>query len=151
MRILWVENHAVFIRMARSFLSQHELTIVPSVSAAKAALTQPFDAVLVDYDLDDGKGSEVVGFIRELAVRPVVIATSGRLSSRGGFGASERASAGRVGRVRSDGKMVSQESRRPRSIRPQPAKQCCVEGDQLVQKHRNRTHHPNALALPNAQ
>lgn len=78
MRVLWVENHAVFVRMAgRQFLATHELTVVPSVSGAVAALTaQSFDAVLVDYDLDDGKGSEVVAFARQLTFRPALIAVS---------------------------------------------------------------------------
>jgi DNA-binding response OmpR family regulator len=65
-RLLWVENHAVFVRMAgRQFLAAHDLTVVSSVAAARIALMrQAFDAVLVDYDLDDGKGSEVVEFVR---------------------------------------------------------------------------------------
>jgi CheY-like chemotaxis protein len=76
--LLWVENHAVFVRTAgRQFLAAHDLTVVPSVAGAVAALTtQAFDAVLVDYDLDDGKGSEVVGFARQLPVRPAVVAVS---------------------------------------------------------------------------
>lgn len=78
MRVLWIENHAVFVRMAgRQFLAAHELTVVPSVAAARSALkASAFDAVLVDYDLDDGKGSEVVGLVRSLSGRPVVIAVS---------------------------------------------------------------------------
>jgi len=77
-RVLWVENHAVFVRMAgRQFLAAHDLTVVPSVAGAVAALTaQGFDAVLVDYDLDDGKGAEVVWFARRLPVPPAVVAVS---------------------------------------------------------------------------
>jgi DNA-binding NarL/FixJ family response regulator len=78
MRLLWVENHAVFARMAgRQFLAAHELTVVPSLAAARAALiASQFDAVLLDYDLDDGKGAELVEFIRQLPNRVAVIATS---------------------------------------------------------------------------
>ncbi|HYH63249.1 MAG TPA: hypothetical protein VD866_00980 [Urbifossiella sp.] len=78
MRILWVENHAVFVRMAgRQFLAGHDLTVVPSVSAATAALSETaFDAVLVDYDLDDGKRTDVVAFTRQLDPRPRVLAVS---------------------------------------------------------------------------
>ncbi len=78
MRILWVENHAVFVRVAgKQFLSAHNLTVVPSVAAAKAALrAAAFDAVLTDYDLDDGKGTEVVALVRQLAPRPRVVAVS---------------------------------------------------------------------------
>jgi len=77
-RLLWVENHAVFARMAgQQFLAGHELTVVPSLALARetlAALT--FDAVLLDYDLDDGKGASLVAFIRQLPTVPVVVATS---------------------------------------------------------------------------
>src|SRR5262245_18961109 len=77
-RVLWVENHAVFARMAgRLFLATHELTVVSSVTDALAALAaQAFDAVLVDYDLDNGKGDVVVEHVRQLPTRPAVIATS---------------------------------------------------------------------------
>ncbi|MBN9520959.1 response regulator [bacterium] len=78
MRILWVENHAVFVRVAgKQFLSAHDLTVVPSVAAAKAALlAAAFDVVLTDYDLDDGKGTEVVALVRHLDPRPRVAAVS---------------------------------------------------------------------------
>jgi CheY-like chemotaxis protein len=59
------------------FLAAHDLTVVPSVATARVALeAQAFDVVLVDYDLDDGKGSEVVDFVRQLSVRPLVVAVS---------------------------------------------------------------------------
>jgi CheY-like chemotaxis protein len=78
MRLLWVENHAVFARVAgKQFLAAHTVTVVPSLTAARTLLTeQTFDAVLLDYDLDDGKGSELLAFLAGLASRPVVIATS---------------------------------------------------------------------------
>ena len=83
MRILWVENHAAFVRVAgRQFLAGHDLTVVPSVAGARAALGPcTFEAVLVDYDLDDGKGAEVVQLVRQHAVRPVVIAVSSHAES----------------------------------------------------------------------
>ncbi len=78
MDILWVENHPQFARIAaRQFLAGHAVTVVPSLAEALAALAAgPFDAVLIDYDLDDGKGDELV---RELCVkpgRPRLVATS---------------------------------------------------------------------------
>ena len=78
MRLLWVENHAVFARIAgRQFLAAHELIVVPSLAEARAALAaQSFDAVLVDYDLDDGKGTELVGFVRQFSVRLPIVAVS---------------------------------------------------------------------------
>ena len=62
MNILFVENHAVFAaNVTRQFLSQHSVTVVPSLHAARQALeVGHFDLLLVDYDLDDGKGDELV-------------------------------------------------------------------------------------------
>lgn len=78
MRVLWVENHAVFARLAqRQFLAAHEVTVVPSIEEAKRALASgTFDAVLVDYDLDDGKGSMLVELVCQSPNRPIVLAAS---------------------------------------------------------------------------
>lgn len=78
MRLLWVENHAVFAELARrQFLAAHEVVIVPSVAEARTALAcAAYDAVLVDYDLDDGKGTALVEVVRQLPHRPALIATS---------------------------------------------------------------------------
>jgi CheY-like chemotaxis protein len=78
MRVLWVENHAIFARLTgRAFLAGHDLTIVPSLALAREALAaRTFDAVLLDYDLDDGKGASLVELIRQLPTVPVVVATS---------------------------------------------------------------------------
>jgi DNA-binding response OmpR family regulator len=77
MELLWVENHPQFTRFARPFLAEYSVTIVPSLAAARAALGQTrFDMVLVDFDLDDGKGTELV---RELVAgtgRPLIVATA---------------------------------------------------------------------------
>ena len=78
MRLLWVENHAVFAQIAgRQFLAAHDLTVVPSLAAARAALVAGrFDAVLLDYDLDDGKGATLIEFVRQLPERVAVVAAS---------------------------------------------------------------------------
>ena len=77
MNILYVENHSVFAQnVKRSFLSQHSVTIVPSLAAARREIqAKTFDLFLVDYDLDDGKGSE---FVRELCAsgNPTIIGVS---------------------------------------------------------------------------
>jgi len=67
MKILYVENHAVFARqVTEQFLSKHEVTIVPSLSQARKILSEgTFDLALVDYDLDDGKGVEIIKEIRK--------------------------------------------------------------------------------------
>ena len=78
MRILFVENHAVFARTVISkFLAAHEVTVVPSLSQGRQSIsTNKYDLVLLDYDLDDGKGSELAVEIRESNPRLPVIGVS---------------------------------------------------------------------------
>ena len=68
MNILFVENNGVFAAtVIREFLSQHLVTVAASLSAARLTLADTaFDLLLVDYDLDDGKGDELV---KELQVK----------------------------------------------------------------------------------
>jgi CheY-like chemotaxis protein len=78
MRLLWVEDHATFVRVAgRQFLAAHAVTVATSLAAARRALEEhAFDAVLLDYDLGDGKGASLIDLIRQLPRRPAVIAVS---------------------------------------------------------------------------
>lgn len=78
MKLLWVENNARFARVAgRQFLAQHEVTLVPSLWAAREALRSwSFEAILLDFDLEDGKGIELLPLIQVLEPRPIVIAAS---------------------------------------------------------------------------
>ncbi len=79
MRILFVENHAAFTSVVvPQFLGGHEVVITPTLFGARAAMRlQGFDAVLVDFDLDDGKGDALV---RELVAAhfmgPIVAVSS---------------------------------------------------------------------------
>ena len=85
MRLLWVENHAGFAHLAgRQFFAGHDLTVVPSLAQAREVLaTGTFDAVLLDYDLDDGKGASLVEFLRQLPTVPAVVATSAHEDGNG--------------------------------------------------------------------
>ncbi len=85
MEILWVENHGKFAEYAiRQFLAGHTVTVVPSLAAARAVLVDvPFDMVLIDYDLDDGKGVELVRSLREQSARRPIIATSSHEEGNG--------------------------------------------------------------------
>ena len=78
LRILWVENHARFIAVALPvFFGEHDVTVVPSVVEARERIAKDaYDAVIVDYDLDDGKGTEVVGHLLALPDRPLIVAAS---------------------------------------------------------------------------
>jgi CheY-like chemotaxis protein len=78
MRLLWVEDHATFVRVAgRQFLAAHAVTVAPSLAEARRALAeQTFDAVLLDHDLPDGAGPSLLDFLRQLPQRPAVVAVS---------------------------------------------------------------------------
>jgi DNA-binding response OmpR family regulator len=78
MTILFVENHPRFASITvKTFLPTHTFTIVPSMAAARQALSSGvYDAVLVDYDLDDGKGAELVQEIQNQGTRAAIIAVS---------------------------------------------------------------------------
>src|SRR6266853_6746352 len=92
MKILYVENHAVFAaNVISQFLSQHSVTVAPSLSAVRQALkVGHFDLLLVDYDLDDGKGDELV---RELNTTGRAVAVIGVSSHEEGNTALLRAGA----------------------------------------------------------
>jgi CheY-like chemotaxis protein len=78
MNILFVENHAVFAaQVTRAFLGAHQVTLVPSLGEARKLLaTTNFDLILSDYDLDDGKGDEIVRECRSAFPRLPIIAVS---------------------------------------------------------------------------
>ena len=78
MNILYVENHAVFAaNVISQFLSQHSVTVAPSLVAARQALeVGRFDLLLVDYDLDDGKGDELVSELNTTGKAVAVIGVS---------------------------------------------------------------------------
>ena len=80
LRILFVDNHPEFTSVVtRSFLATHDVLIVPTLAAARAAAeASRFDVALVDYDLDDGKGVEFVGWLRGTGSPVPVVAVSAR-------------------------------------------------------------------------
>ena len=72
-----VENHAVFAEIAvRQFLASHDVTVVASLAAARERLPFGFDVVLVDFDLDDGKGDALVRELVASGFRGRIIAIS---------------------------------------------------------------------------
>jgi len=52
MKILYVENHAVFAdTVTRKFLPNHSVTVAPSLADARQALAKGrFDLLLIDFD-----------------------------------------------------------------------------------------------------
>ncbi len=84
MKILFVENHQAFAEtVIPQFLADHEVTLVSTVAEAKSVLSRVFDAVLVDYDLPDGKGTDVVRALRAIGFRGRVVAVSAREEGNG--------------------------------------------------------------------
>lgn len=78
MRILFVENHARFAEIVvRQFLAEHEVTITGTLAGARALLADTqFEVVLLDYDLDDGKGDVLLPELKALNPPPWVVAAS---------------------------------------------------------------------------
>lgn len=78
MRILFVENHEVFSNLvARKFLAVHEVRIVRTLREARDALAAAeYDLLLLDYDLDDGKGDELLAELGHDGRRPMIIGVS---------------------------------------------------------------------------
>ncbi len=75
-RLLLVENHDVFARVVvEQFLGDFHVTTVSSLRQARKALREEerFACVLVDHDLDDGKGDEVVRLARAQRPDAVVV------------------------------------------------------------------------------
>jgi DNA-binding response OmpR family regulator len=80
MKILFVENHSIFAQQAIiHFLSAHQVTVVPSLSMARSSLAaNQFNLMLVDYDLDDGKGEELVRELRKAGNKIRTVGVSAR-------------------------------------------------------------------------
>jgi CheY-like chemotaxis protein len=79
-QILYVENHGVFARIVtEKFLAAHELVVVPTLSGARQALARTaFDAILVDFDLDDGTGFELIVELRAAGNKIPIVAVSAK-------------------------------------------------------------------------
>jgi len=78
MKILYVENHAIFAaQVCQQFLSAHSVQVVASLAAARDVLaSDSFELLIVDYDLDDGKGDELVRACRALHPTLKIVAAS---------------------------------------------------------------------------
>lgn len=78
MKILYVENHGIFAQqVTRLFLSVHQLTVVANLAEARNGLSKErFDLLLIDYDLEDGKGTELVKEVRKQNLAMLVIGVS---------------------------------------------------------------------------
>src|SRR5262249_35760132 len=78
LRLLYVEDHEVFRAgtIAR-YLSAHQVTNASTLAETRAVLaSEQFDAVLLDYDLPDGKGTEPLDDLRRFGLSGRVVAVS---------------------------------------------------------------------------
>jgi DNA-binding response OmpR family regulator len=78
MKILYVEDNERFSKLTtKRLLSKYYVTIAASLAEARVALLrQTFDIILIDYDLGDGKGNELVREVQAIKNRPLLIAIS---------------------------------------------------------------------------
>lgn len=78
MRILFVENHDKFASVVtKQFLGGHSVTRIPTVAEAWTELdSSEFEVALIDYDLDDGTGDELVRQIRDASLPVKIVAVS---------------------------------------------------------------------------
>ena len=78
MKILFVENHSIFAKQVIDcFLSAHQVTVIPTLAAARADLNMnQYDVLLVDYDLDDGKGEDLIRELRKKGSKLRIIGVS---------------------------------------------------------------------------
>lgn len=79
-RILFVDDHPHFAPLVvEQFLAEHEVTVAASLADARAQLRgAAFEVVLVDYDLPDGKGRELVRELCESGFPGRIVGISAR-------------------------------------------------------------------------
>jgi DNA-binding NarL/FixJ family response regulator len=78
-RILFVENHETFARtVTEAFLPDQDVVLVSTLAEARrvVAARQDFDAILVDYDLPDGKGTDILAHLQAQRFRGRIVAVS---------------------------------------------------------------------------
>lgn len=77
-RLLYVETRARFAQVVcREYLAGADVTVVSSLAEAERAATQrSFDAILADYDVKDGNGTELVRRLREKGIKAPIVAVS---------------------------------------------------------------------------
>ena len=78
MKVLYIENHQKFSSLiSKHLLSEHFVVVAPSIAEATLKISEEFfDLVLLDYDLDDGKGIEIIPLLQKLNNKPKIIAVS---------------------------------------------------------------------------
>lgn len=80
MQILFVDNHPeLTTTVTRSFLANDDVVVEPTIAEAKAKVAESsFDVILVDYELDDGKGDELVRWLLASRANSKIVGVSAR-------------------------------------------------------------------------
>jgi len=79
LNILYVEDDTAFaMAVAQRFLGGHEVAFASSICAARKLLDRPWDVILLDYDLPDGKGDTIIAEIRAAGDTTITIGVSAR-------------------------------------------------------------------------
>lgn len=80
MKILFLENHSTFANVViPRFLGKHQVEVLNTLAQARSRLDiGEYEAILCDYDLEDGKGSDFVWEVRQQGHRMPIIAVSAR-------------------------------------------------------------------------
>jgi CheY-like chemotaxis protein len=78
MRLLFIEDNAAFRNVVlREVLSGCEVVCAGTLLEARSSLgLAPFDAVLVDYDLPDGKGDAIISELLAAGLGGKIVAVS---------------------------------------------------------------------------
>ena len=80
-RLLHIEDEAPFVEMVAELLRsngmQVDVTVAPTLEAAKTALTsgQSFDVIVLDLNLPDSRSFETLERIKEISNVPIIVAS----------------------------------------------------------------------------
>ncbi len=74
-----VEDNTAFVQVALAgLLGDHDVCVAPSLADARASPWASFEAVLLDYDLPDGKGDALVPELLAHGLRVIAISSHAR-------------------------------------------------------------------------
>ena len=78
LKVLWIENHKPFAdAVVKEFFSDSEVVVVETISESMDVLRErEFSVILLDYDLNDEKGTDIFPLLHQLDCSTPVIAVS---------------------------------------------------------------------------
>ena len=78
LKVLWIENHKPFAdAVVKEFFSDSEVAVVDTISESIGLLQEMvFSVILLDYDLNDEKGTDLFPLLEQINCSTPVIAVS---------------------------------------------------------------------------